>query len=291
MAIQLSKTVLASVVFAISSFGLASTVQAAGSGGTHMEHVDWGFKGPFGTYDRPAMQRGYQVYREVCASCHALEHLAFRHLGDKGAPFYIEDYPNPNDNPDVKAFAKDWQVDDIDNETGDPITREGKPADKFPAIYPNAVAAAAANGGAVPPDLSLITMARNNGPDYVYSLLVGYHEAPHDFEVAPGTYYNTAFEGNLIKMSPPLSDGIVEYASVQKKADGHGDDHGEAETIAPPEATVEQMAKDVTEFLTWAGDPKMETRKKVGFGTFIYLFIFALLMYMSYKEVWRDVEH
>ncbi len=282
------KTFVVGVALTVSTLGAAHISTAADTAGTHtLEHRKWSFNGMFGTYDVEAMQRGYQVYREVCASCHALEHMSFRHLGDKGAPFYDPKFPNPNDNPDVKAFAKDWSVPAIDQDNGDETERPGIPADKFPAIYPNAIAAAASNGGAVPPDLSIITKARTGGADYLYAVLTGYHEAPHGFDLSEGMNYNTAFEGNQIAMAPPLSDGLVEYTSRTILAE-HG---GEAHTIAAPEATVEQMASDIVQFLAWAGDPKMQARKNLGFATFLFLFIFSILLFMTYKQVWRDVEH
>ncbi len=253
--------------------GVAATASGGGESHYEMEHVHWHFNGPFGTYDRAAMQRGYQVYREVCSSCHALEHLAFRHLGDKGGPYYDEKWPNPNDNPFVKAFAADWMVETIDPDTGDVMERSGIPADKFPSIFPNTAAAAASNGGAVPPDLSVIVKARGGGADYIYNLLTAYDaEKPHDFEIPPGTHYNPVFEGGAIKMAAPLSDEQVEYA------DG-------------TPATVEQMAKDVTEFLAWSADPKMEVRKQTGHATMIYLLILSILLWFAYKMVWRNVKH
>ncbi|MEE9272375.1 MAG: cytochrome c1 [Robiginitomaculum sp.] len=280
----IAKSLLATMLFT----GMGVSAFANEGGELRLEHVKWKFNGMFGTYDRPAMQRGYQVYKEVCSSCHALEHLSFRHLGEKGGPFYSERFPNPNDNPDIKAFAKDWEVPDIDGDSGDAITRLGIPSDKFPRIYENPIAASASNGGAIPPDLSLITMARSGGADYVYSILTGYHEEPpHDFQLSEGMHYNDAFANNQIKMAQPLYDGSVEYAPINIT-----DEHGKIiETIAAPEATLEQMARDVTEFLAWAGDPKMEVRKKVGFATFLYLFILALLLFMTYKHVWRNVKH
>lgn len=269
---KIAKTLLAAAVVSTSLFA-GSMVAQASSGGEHkIEAQKWGFQGPFGTYDRPAMQRGYQVYKEICSSCHALEHLSFRHLGEKGGPFYDAEFPNPNDNPVIKAFAKDWEVPDIDQENGDPITRTGIPADEFPDVFPNAIAAAASNGGAVPPDLSIIVLARSGGADYIYALLTGYDEVPHDFHLSDGMNYNTYFAGNQIAMAQPIYEEGVEYA------DG---------TVA----TADQMARDVVEFLAWSGDPKMEVRKKVGFATLLFLFIFSLLLFMTYKEVWRNVEH
>jgi ubiquinol-cytochrome c reductase cytochrome c1 subunit len=262
----ITKTLASLAIVSTSLFAGGMLAQA--SGGEQIEVQDWGFKGPFGTYDRPAMQRGYQVYKEVCSSCHALEHLSFRHLGDKGGPFYDAEFPNPNDNPVVKAFAKDWTVERIDQDSGDPVDAPAVPADQFPDIFPNAIAAAASNGGAVPPDLSIIIPARTGGADYVFALLTKYDSD----ESKNGVYHNAVFPGGKIKMAPPLSDDLVEFADGTK-------------------ATTEQMARDVVEFLAWSGDPKMEVRKKVGFATFLFLFIFALLLFMTYKEVWKDVEH
>jgi len=263
----------------IGALGATATTASAGGGKSdyEMKHVHWHFKGPTGTYDRAAAQRGYQVYREVCASCHALEHLAFRHLGDKGAPYYNKKYPNPNDNPYVKAFAADWEVTDIDGETGDEITRPGIPADKFPAPFPNAAAAAASNGGAIPPDLSVIVAARGGGADYLYNLLRAYDDEKsakmlETGELSAGTHYNPVMDGGAIAMANPLSDDLVEYA------DGTA-------------ATVDQMAKDVTEFLAWSADPKMEQRKGLGLSVMIYLLILSVLLYFSYRTVWRNVEH
>jgi ubiquinol-cytochrome c reductase cytochrome c1 subunit len=284
-----TKSLLAIAIVSTACIGTSFNAYASGDGEHEMEHQKWSFNGLRGTYDRDSMQRGYQVYREVCASCHALEHLSFRHLGDKGAPFYDENYPNPNDNPVVKAFAKDWDIADIDADSGDEISRPGIPADKFPLIYPNEPAARASNGGGLPPDLSIITKARTGGADYVYAILTGFHEAPHDVKMAEGMYYNVMFPGNQIGMAPPLADGLIEYAPVQHVT-GHGAEQ-HVETVAAPEATVEQMARDVTEFLTWAGDPKMEARKKLGFATFLYLMLFSLLLFFTYKEVWRGVKH
>ncbi len=282
------KSVFVGAALVIGSLGVAQVSMASNAGGEHkMEHRNWSFNGMFGTYDVEAMQRGYQIYREVCSSCHALDHMSFRHLGDKGAPFYSSEYPNPNDNPVVKAFAKDWMVPDIDQDSGDVIERPGIPADKFPQIYPNSIAAAASNGGAVPPDLSVITKARTGGADYVYAILTGYHEAPHDFHLSEGMNYNVAFAGNQIAMAAPLSDGLVEYATRTVPGE-HG---GEPHVITPPEATVDQMASDIVQFLTWAGDPKMQARKNLGFATFLFLFIFSLLLFLTYKQVWKDVEH
>lgn len=288
MAFKMKTAILvgaATLVAAVS--GIAYAAGGGGTGDYKMEHKHWHFQGAFGTYDKAAAQRGYQVYREVCASCHALKHLSFRHLGDKGAPFYNADYPNPNDNPLVKNFAADWTIEDIDTETGDVLERAGIPADKFPPIYPNEAAARASNGGGLPPDLSVMVAARSGGADYLYNLMLAYDAPkPDDVELTPGLYYNPVMDGGKISMAAPLSDGLVEYAPMMVKNDA-----GEMVEVAAPEATVEQMAADVTEFLAWSADPKLEQRKSAGFMTMLYLLILAVLLWFSYKRVWRNVEH
>ena len=274
---------------AIAAGAALGTAWAAGGDdfGYKMKHPSWSWLGIGGTIDREAARRGYQVYREVCSSCHQMEHLAFRHLGDPGAPFYYEAYPNPNDNPYVKALAADWTIEDIDGDTGDIIERPGVPADEFPDIYPNDAAARAANAGALPPDLSVIVAARNGGADYIYNLLIAYDvPKPDDVELTPGLYWNPVMDGGKIAMKAPLVEGLIEYPEVTADADGDG----EAETVRV-EATVDQMAKDVTYFLQWSADPKMEERKRMGFATMVYLLILTVLFYLSYKRVWRNVDH
>ncbi len=283
---KLKTLIIGSVVAAASVAGLAFAAGGGGTGDYHMEHKDWSFNGAFGKYDRAAAQRGYQVYREVCSSCHQLKFLAFRHLGDKGAPFYLEDFPNPNDNPYVKNFAADWNVEDIDSDNGDTIERPGIPADYFPPIFPNDAAARASNGGALPPELSVIAKARTNGPDYIYNLMLAYSaHKPDDVELTPGLYYNPVMDGGKIAMAAPLSDGLVEYEAIEVE------DHGKIKTIPAPEATVEQMSSDLVQFLAWSADPKMEQRKSTGLMTIIYLLILSLLLFLSYKRVWRNVKH
>ena len=268
--------------------GAATAAVAAGGGddyGYKMKHPAWTFQGLNGTYDVKSMRRGYQVYREVCSSCHALDHVAFRHLGDPGAPFYWEEFPNPNDNPYVKAIAADWTVEDIDADTGDVIERPAIPADEFPQIYPNQAAARAANGGAWPPDLSVITAARAGGVDYVYNLLVAYdYPKPDDVQLTPGLYWNPVMDGGKIAMKAPLVEGLVEYPPVEMEVGG------ETQTVQVA-ATVDQMSKDVTHFLAWAADPKLEERKRAGLAVMAYLSLLTLLFYLSYKRIWRDVDH
>ena len=284
------KSIFTKLALGLSAFAVVTTAgvayAAGGKSDYKMEHVHWHFDGPRGTFDRAAVQRGYQVYREVCAACHSLDHLSFRHLGDKNGPYALDEYKNPSDNPYVKSFAADWTIRDIDSETGDVIERPGIPADKFPPIFPNEAAARASNGGALPPDLSLIVAARGGGADYIYNLLIAYGlEAPKDVSIGPGQYYNPVMDGGAIAMAAPLSDDIIEYAPTEIN------DHGEIKVVPAPAATVEQMAKDVTEFLAWTSDPKMEQRKSLGFATMLYLLILSILLYFSYKAVWRNVEH
>jgi ubiquinol-cytochrome c reductase cytochrome c1 subunit len=250
--------------------------------------ADWSFTGPLGKYDQAQLQRGYKVYREVCSACHSMDLMYFRNLGQKGGPFYDPKYPNPNENPYVKSLAKDIPVKDIDQDTGDVITRPATPADKFPAPFPNEPAARASNGGAMPPDLSVITKAREGGPAYVYSLLTGFRNPPNGMTLPAGKYYDPYFPGDLtsswhgagktppeggaIGMPPPLADGKVTF------------DDGKP-------STVKEEAMDVAAFLAWAAEPKMEERKAFGLGAMIYLLIFSGLLYASYKRIWRNVAH
>ena len=274
---------------ALAALGLALFAGPAFAAGEAKEprSVAWSFAGPFGKFDAAQVQRGYKVYREVCSACHSMNLMFFRNLGQKHGPFYDPDYANPNDNPYVKALAKDIQVNDLDSETGDTIQRAAVPADKFPSPFPNEAAARASNGGAAPPDLSVITKAVEGGPDYVYSLLTGYVAAPAGLKVGPGQHYNPYMAGDLkaywtgkgeapqggfIAMAPPLADGKVTF------------DDGKP-------STVEQQARDVVTFLSWASEPKQTERKQFGFGAMIYLFIFTILLWFSYKRIWRNVGH
>lgn len=271
------KLTLKRIVIAAAAASLSGAAAVAAEGEIHIPHQHWHFDGPFGLFDRGALQRGFKVYREVCATCHSLDLVAFRNLGQKGGPFYDEDYPNPNDNPIVKAIAAEYQVEDGPNDEGSMFERPGVPSDRIPGPYPNEQFARLANAGALPPDLSLIVKARAGGADYIYALLTGYlgdgEEVPHDVELQPGMHYNKYFPGHQIAMAPPLViDGQVTY-----------DDD--------TEETRDQYARDVAEFLTWAAEPKMEARKQMGFAVMVYLFVLAGLLYWSYKKIWRNVEH
>ncbi len=281
---------------ALAALGLALTFSMVGGptlAATTQEEpkdVHWSFEGPFGKFDKEQLQRGYKVYREVCSACHAMDLMYYRNLGQKGGPFYDPKYPNPNENPVVKSLAHDIQVKDIDQDTGDVISRPATPADKFLAPFPNEPAARASNGGALPPDLSVMTRAREGGPAYVYSLLTGFKAAPSDMSLPAGKYYDPYFPGDLtstmkpgmaghkapmggaIGMPPPLADGKVTF------------DDGKP-------STVNEEAYDVVAFLEWAAEPKAEERKQFGLGAMIYLLIFSGLLYASYKKLWKNIEH
>ena len=274
----------------LAAFGLALVAGPALAATTQAEPRDlaWSFEGPFGKFDKAQLQRGYKVYREVCSACHSMNLMYFRNLGQKGGPFYDPKYPNPNNNPVVKSLAHDIQIKDVDTDTGDNITRPGMPADKFPHPYANSYAAAAGNGGAIPPDLSVIAKAREGGPNYVYSLLTGFRNPPAGLTVPPGKYYNPWYAGDLsgswhgaadkvpeggaISMPPPLVAGKVTF------------DDGTPSTLS-------NEARDVAAFLAWTAEPKQEERKAFGLGAMIYLLIFSGLLYLSYRKIWRNVAH
>ncbi len=248
-----------------SILGLIFILQANTQAGEKTEYLktDWSFKGLFGKFDRGSLQRGYQVYTEVCASCHSMKYLSYRNLSEKGGPeFSVEE---------AKAIAASFEVTDGPNADGEMFQRPAKLSDKFVMPYENVKAAQAANGGAYPPDMSVLVKARGGGVDYIYSLLQGYEDAPAGVILDEGVYYNKYMYGNKIKMSAPLSDGIVEY--------GDG-------TIA----SVDQMSKDVTTFLMWAAEPHLETRHRMGFKAIIYLIILTILVYFSMKKIWSRVE-
>ena len=220
---------------------------------------NWSFEGVFGTFDRASLQRGYQVYQEVCSGCHSVQHLSYRNLSEKGGPEFLLD--------EAKAIAAQFEVTDGPNEDGEMFIRPGRLSDKFVNPFPNVKAAAAANGGAYPPDMSVLAKARKGGADYIYSLLMGYEEAPAGYELDDGVYYNKYMSGNKIKMAEPISDGIVEYADAT-------------------ETTKAQISRDVTTFLVWAADPHLESRHKIGFKVFFYLIILLILVYLSKQKVW-----
>ena len=225
--------------------------------------TDWTFKGLLGKFDRASLQRGYQVYTEVCAACHSMKYISYRNLMEKGGPEFSE--------AQVKAIAASFDVTDGPNADGEMFSRPARLSDKFPMPYPNEKAAQAANGGAYPPDMSVLAKARKGGVDYLYSVLLGYEDPPAGVTLDEGVYYNKFMYGNKIKMPKVLEDDLIEYS------DG-------------TPVTEEQMAKDVVTFLMWSAEPHLETRHKMGFRAIIYLIILTVLVYFSMKKIWSRVE-
>jgi len=224
------------------------------------EHNGPGNLGVLGTFDRAQLQRGFQVYKEVCSACHSINRVAFRDLAALGFSA-----------PEIKAIAAQYEVPTTDNE-GAPTTRKATAADKFPLVYPNEAAARAAQNGALPPDLSLITKARPDGTNYLAALLTGYEEAPANWTVPDGLYYNPYFHSLNIAMPPPLAaDEQVTYADGTK-------------------GTKEQYAKDVAVFLTWTAEPMLEARKETGVAAILFLLVMTGLGYLSYRRVWADIK-
>ena len=231
----------------------------AAAEGKELASRDWSFTGIFGTFDRAALQRGFQVYREVCAGCHSLRLIAFRNLSDLG---YGEE--------EIKAFAAEYTVIDGPDDEGEMFERAAIPSDRFPLPFPNSKAAAAANNGAVPPDLSLIAKARDGGPDYLHAFLTGYEELPEGVDEIEGASYNGYFPGGQVAMPQPFYGDDVEYA------DGTA-------------ATAEQQAEDVSTFLMWAAEPFLEERIRMGRGVVIFLLVFTALLYAAKRKVWADL--
>lgn len=244
----------------------------------------WSFSGPFGTFDRAQLQRGFKVVKEVCANCHSMSLMKLRNLSQPGGPEFTPGQ--------ITALAATYTVKDGPNEQGEMFERPGRPADAFPAPFPNEQAARAANGGAYPPDLSVLAKARTyergfpkfvfdmftqyqeQGPDYIAALLTGYKDPPPEgVTLLPGQYYNTYMPGHLIAMPPPIQDGQVEYP---KGPDGK----------APVPETVAQYSKDVAAYLVWMAEPHLEQRKRTGMMVMIFLFIFGGLLYYTKKKIW-----
>jgi ubiquinol-cytochrome c reductase cytochrome c1 subunit len=270
--------------------GLAAAAQPvyAATTSAPLKDMSWSFEGPFGRFDQEQLQRGYKVYHDVCSACHSMKLMSYRNLGQEGGPFYDPKYKNPNDNPYVKTLVKDFQVPDIDTDTGDAVKRPATPADQFVSPFANEYAARASNGGALPPDLSLIIKAREDGPRYVFSLLRGYVAPPVGLKVPVGKYYNPYYPGDLTaywsgdpKHVPP--GGFIGMP-LQLTPDRVTYDDG-------VKATADQEAQDVVAFLTWASEPHADERKKTGVAVMIYLLLFAGLLYASYRRLWRNVEH
>ena len=273
------KTKLSLSILGLAAALVAGPVFAAGGHDTKLpERQPWSFAGPFGKFDRAQLQRGFQVYREVCANCHSMKRVAFRNLSEAGGPQFSE--------AQIKALAAEYKVKDGPNDSGDMFERPGRPSDKFPAPFANEAAARAALGAA-PPDFSLLAKARGysrgfplflidalpipggayqeHGPDYIVALLNGYSKADDP-------NWNDYFPGNKIGMAAPLADGAVDYTDGSPK-------------------TLLQYSRDVAAFMMWAAEPKLEDRKKTGFRVMAFLLVFAGLLYYTKKKVWADVAH
>jgi len=284
-------TVLAALSFVLALGGTLGSAPAFAETTQAPLRTDghWSFETPIvGKFDQEQLQRGYKVYHDVCSTCHSMNLVTFGDMARPGGPFFSPKYPNPNDNPYVKSLAAEYKIPDIDQDTGDATTRTATTSDHFKEPFANEFAARAANGGALPPDMSLLAKAREGGPAYIYSLVTSYRDAPAGLKVPAGKYYNPIFagdlgsswtgdakhvpEGGLIGMPPPLRDDAVTYDDGVK-------------------ATKDQEAKDVAAFLAWAAEPHADERKQMGFSVMIYLLIFAGILYASYKRIWRNVGH
>lgn len=267
------------LIAAAALFGSVVSTQAA-EDHIVIQRQPWSFAGPFGTFDRAQLQRGYRIYKDVCSACHAMKLVSFRNLAQPGGPGFSE--------AQAKTVAADYKITDGPNDKGEMFERPGRVSDHFPSPDPNEQAARARFNGAYPPDLSVIAKARGveaglprglidiftqyqeGGPDYLYALLTGYGKPPAGETIGDTQHWNRAFPGHRISMPPPLSDGQVEY------------------TDGTP-ATVDQYARDVSAFLMWAAEPHLEARKRIGFQVMIFLIIFAGLAYYTKKKVWADL--
>ena len=225
-----------------------------------LKKQNWSFEGIFGRYDNSTLQRGLQIYQEVCSACHGMKRLRFRELRDLGFT-----------NDQIKQYAKTFEILDGPNELGEMFIRPGEPSDTFVSPYKNKEEAKASFGGSYPPDLSLLTKAIKNGPDYIYSLLTGYEDPPKEFKLTDGLYYNPYYDGKVIAMPPPLYDNAIEY-------------------IDGTNASLDQLSYDIVHFLNWAAEPKLQQRKSLGLKVLLFLIVLTLLLYVTMKEIWSRIE-
>jgi cytochrome c1 len=247
----------------IGALVLALSLAPSASFATHdepeIERQNWSFNGAFGDFDNAQLQRGYQVYKQVCSNCHSMRLLSYRNLGEKGGPEFSP--------ASVKALAEQVQITDGPNDKGEMFQRPGRPSDRLRSPFANEQIARMANRGALPPDLSVMAKARPGGPDHIYAILTGYKPAPADFKLAPGMFYNTAFPGHQIAMPPPLQDGLVKYT------DG-----------TPP--TLDNYARDVSAYLMWAAEPKLEERHTLGAQVMIFLLVLVVILFLAKRATW-----
>jgi ubiquinol-cytochrome c reductase cytochrome c1 subunit len=225
-----------------------------------LKKQNWSFEGIFGRYDNSTLQRGLQIYQEVCSACHGMKRLRFRELRDLGFT-----------DGQIKIYAETFEILDGPNELGEMFLRPGEPSDTFVSPYKNKEEAKASFGGSYPPDLSLLTKAIKNGPDYIYSLLTGYEDSPKEFKLTDGLYYNPYYDGKVIAMPPPLYDNAIEY-------------------IDGTNASLDQLSYDIVHFLNWAAEPKLQQRKSLGLKVLLFLIVLTLLLYVTMKEIWSRIE-
>ncbi len=225
-----------------------------------LKKQNWSFEGIFGRYDNSTLQRGLQIYQEVCSACHGMKRLRFRELRDLGFT-----------DGQIKIYAETFEILDGPNELGEMFLRPGEPSDTFVSPYKNKEEAKASFGGSYPPDLSLLTKAIKNGPDYIYSLLTGYEDPPKEFKLTDGLYYNPYYDGKVIAMPPPLYDNAIEY-------------------IDGTNASLDQLSYDIVHFLNWAAEPKLQQRKSLGLKVLLFLIVLTLLLYVTMKEIWSRIE-
>ena len=225
-----------------------------------LKKQNWTFEGIFGRYDDLSLQRGLQIYQEICSACHGMKRLRFRELKDLG---FAEDQ--------IKKYSETFEIVDGPNELGEMFTRPGEPSDTFVSPYKNKEEAKASFNGAYPPDLSLLTKAMKNGPDYIYSLLTGYEDPPKDFELTDGLYYNPYHDGKVIAMPQPLYDDAIEY-------------------IDGTNASLHQLSYDIVNFLNWAAEPELEKRKSMVIKVILFLIVLTALLYVTMKETWSRIE-
>ena len=225
-----------------------------------LKKQNWTFEGIFGRHDDLSLQRGLQIYQEICSACHGMKRLRFRELKDLG---FAEDQ--------IKKYSETFEIVDGPNELGEMFTRPGEPSDTFVSPYKNKEEAKASFNGAYPPDLSLLTKAMKDGPDYIYSLLTGYEDPPKDFELTDGLYYNPYHDGKVIAMPQPLYDDAIEY-------------------IDGTNASLHQLSYDIVNFLNWAAEPELEKRKSMGIKVILFLIVLTALLYVTMKETWSRIE-
>lgn len=262
--IRLAAAGVSLLAFAVPSAAEDASGTSSNNHEPEIARQSWSFDPPFGTYDNAQLQRGFKVHQTVCANCHSMRLLSYRNLGEPGGPEFSPEA--------VQILASQVQMTDGPNDKGEMFQRPARPSDRFRSPFANEQLARATNNGALPPDLSVIAKAREGGPDYIHALLTGYRPAPQGFELAQGMHYNAAFPGHQIAMAPPLTDGVVEYTDGTKP-------------------TVDNYARDVSAFLMWAAEPKLEERHSVGAQVMVFLIGFLVILYLAKRAVWARLRH